>query len=95
MDWILNEIKVSGLRGRGGAGFPTGMKWGFMNKPSDGRSALVPTETLNDFTLFCNAVQAAFIVISMTRLLTAVPASSCPQAQVPGGERGRGRTRDL
>jgi len=36
-DWILNEIKTSGLRGRGGAGFPTGMKWGFMNKPSDGR----------------------------------------------------------
>ncbi|KAG7268570.1 hypothetical protein CRUP_003179 [Coryphaenoides rupestris] len=26
VDWILNEVKVSGLRGRGGAGFPTGMK---------------------------------------------------------------------
>ena len=36
-DWIVNEIKVSGLRGRGGAGFPSGMKWSFMNKPSDGR----------------------------------------------------------
>ncbi|XP_046549014.1 LOW QUALITY PROTEIN: NADH dehydrogenase [ubiquinone] flavoprotein 1, mitochondrial-like [Haliotis rubra] len=36
-DWILKEITKSGLRGRGGAGFPTGMKWGFMNKPSDGR----------------------------------------------------------
>ncbi|XP_056657177.1 NADH dehydrogenase [ubiquinone] flavoprotein 1, mitochondrial [Monodelphis domestica] len=36
-DWILNEIKTSGLRGRGGAGFPTGLKWSFMNKPSDGR----------------------------------------------------------
>lgn len=36
-DWILKEIVTSGLRGRGGAGFPTGMKWGFMNKPSDGR----------------------------------------------------------
>ena len=30
-------MKTSGLRGRGGAGFPTGMKWSFMNKPSDGR----------------------------------------------------------
>lgn len=26
-DWIINEIKTSGLRGRGGAGFPAGMKW--------------------------------------------------------------------
>lgn len=33
--WIIEEIKNSGLRGRGGAGFPTGMKWSFMPKPSD------------------------------------------------------------
>lgn len=26
-DWIIGEIKASGLRGRGGAGFPSGMKW--------------------------------------------------------------------
>lgn len=31
-DWIINEMKSSGLRGRGGAGFPTGMKWSFMPK---------------------------------------------------------------
>ncbi|EDV22609.1 uncharacterized protein TRIADDRAFT_28664, partial [Trichoplax adhaerens] len=36
-EWILNEVKKSGLRGRGGAGFPSGLKWSFMNKPSDGR----------------------------------------------------------
>ncbi|MGX1363836.1 NADH:ubiquinone oxidoreductase subunit F (NADH-binding) [Bradyrhizobium elkanii] len=37
-DWIINEMKASGLRGRGGAGFPTGMKWSFMPKESkDGR----------------------------------------------------------
>jgi NADH-quinone oxidoreductase subunit F len=31
-DGIIEEIKASGLRGRGGAGFPTGMKWSFMPK---------------------------------------------------------------
>jgi len=30
-DWLISEIKASGLRGRGGAGFPSGMKWSFMN----------------------------------------------------------------
>jgi len=36
-DWIINEVKASGLRGRGGAGFPSGLKWSFMPKVSDGR----------------------------------------------------------
>ena len=36
-DWIIEEMKASGLRGRGGAGFPTGLKWSFMPKQSDGR----------------------------------------------------------
>jgi NADH-quinone oxidoreductase subunit F len=36
-DGIVNEMKASGLRGRGGAGFPTGLKWSFMPKQSDGR----------------------------------------------------------
>jgi len=31
-DWIINEIKLSELRGRGGAGFPTGLKWSFAPK---------------------------------------------------------------
>jgi NADH-quinone oxidoreductase subunit F len=42
-DDVLNEVKASGLRGRGGAGFPTGMKWSFMPKP------------LNPKYLVCNA----------------------------------------
>jgi len=33
-DAIIEEIKASGLRGRGGAGFPTGLKWSFMPKES-------------------------------------------------------------
>src|SRR4030088_1862685 len=37
-DWIINEMKASGLRGRGGGGFSTGLKWSFMPKEStDGR----------------------------------------------------------
>ncbi len=36
-EWIVEEIKNSGLRGRGGAGFSTGMKWSFMPKETGGR----------------------------------------------------------
>jgi NADH-quinone oxidoreductase subunit F len=40
-DWIINEMKASGLRGRGGAGFPTGLKWSFMPKNDPRPSYLV------------------------------------------------------
>merc|ERR1712086_69176 len=36
-DWVISEMKASGLRGRGGAGFPSGLKWSFMPKKTDGR----------------------------------------------------------
>ena len=36
-DWIVEQIKESGLRGRGGAGFPTGLKFSFMPKEPDPR----------------------------------------------------------
>lgn len=37
---IIDEVKASGLRGRGGAGFPTGMKWGFLPKNGEPRYLL-------------------------------------------------------
>src|ERR1700743_3307834 len=43
-DAIINEVKKSGLRGRGGAGFPTGMKWSF-----------VPFNSGKPIFLLCNA----------------------------------------
>jgi hypothetical protein len=45
-DWIIDEMKASGLRGRGGAGFPTGLKWSFMPKTATaGRTISSSTPT--------------------------------------------------
>lgn len=38
---IIDEVKTSNLRGRGGAGFPTGLKWSFMNRQSPGPKYLL------------------------------------------------------
>ncbi|MDG1436462.1 MAG: NADH-quinone oxidoreductase subunit NuoF [Rickettsiaceae bacterium] len=40
-DWLVDQVKNSGLRGRGGAGFSTGMKWSFMPKDHPKPSYLV------------------------------------------------------
>ena len=40
-DWIIEEMKKSELRGRGGAGFPTGLKWSFMPKDPSSNNYLV------------------------------------------------------
>jgi NADH-quinone oxidoreductase subunit F len=40
-DAVIDEVKASGLRGRGGAGFPTGLKWSFMPRNAPGQKYLV------------------------------------------------------
>lgn len=40
-DGVMEEVKKSGLRGRGGAGFPTGMKWSFLDRKSENPHYLV------------------------------------------------------
>ncbi|MCU0976354.1 MAG: NADH-quinone oxidoreductase subunit NuoF [Steroidobacteraceae bacterium] len=40
-DAIIEELKASGLRGRGGAGFPTGLKWSFMPRKAPGQKYVV------------------------------------------------------
>ncbi|MDZ7290405.1 MAG: 4Fe-4S binding protein [candidate division KSB1 bacterium] len=44
-EWVINEVKASGLRGRGGAGFPTGLKWELLARQRSG----------NGKFLVCNA----------------------------------------
>ncbi len=38
---VIEEVKASGLRGRGGAGFPTGLKWSFMPRKAPGQKYIV------------------------------------------------------
>ncbi|MDR3300452.1 MAG: NADH-quinone oxidoreductase subunit NuoF [Candidatus Accumulibacter sp.] len=59
-DQLIGEIKKSGLRGRGGAGFPTGLKWSFMPKDfKDGKYIVCNTDegepgTFKDRDILCN-----------------------------------------
>lgn len=63
-DWIIAEMKRSGLRGRGGAGFPSGLKWSFMPKVcGSAGQKVVPVAQTHDYSRLVSAV----IIIYSTR----------------------------
>lgn len=63
-DGIVDDIKASGLRGRGGAGFPSGLKWSFMPKASDGRCVTQPTPpAATCISQQCNGVTRACVCV--------------------------------
>ena len=53
-DAIINEVKRSGLRGRGGAGFPTGMKWELLRRANGDTKYLVCNADEGDPGAYCN-----------------------------------------
>lgn len=60
-DEIINELKTSGLRGRGGAGFPTGLKWSFMPRNAQGQNTsfviqMRASQVLVKIVIFCDLI---------------------------------------
>ena len=96
---VIEEVKASGLRGRGGAGFPTGLKWSFMPKgegqkyivdiPSTVVTGLHRVAQKADATLFM-ALSAAFKV-----LLFRYTATEDVIVGVPVANRGRAEIAEL
>src|SRR3546814_2017345 len=52
-DSIIQQIKDSGLRGRGGAGFPAGLKWSFMPKRSEEHTSELQSLMRISYAVFC------------------------------------------
>jgi NADH:ubiquinone oxidoreductase subunit F (NADH-binding) len=73
-DEVVEEVKTSGLRGRGGAGFPAGMKWSFIDKKSG-----------NPRHLVCNADEEVEMTKPNEEPIIAFIRSSCSFASIASG----------
>ena len=72
-DEVIDKVKASGLRGRGGAGFPTGLKWSFMPKGTDVHALALFLITLSQGALLLGQGQPNLfeqIAPSMMRVLS-------------------------
>ena len=68
-DWIVEQMKQSGLRGRGGAGFPSGLKWSFMPKVSDGRPSYLVVNADESGTFVSLPVCCRFVSLAARLVL--------------------------
>ena len=68
---VVEEVRKSGLRGRGGAGFPTGIKWNFIDKSSSNPRYLILSCSLRSiifpFSLKISVSEPPPIIINLTR----------------------------
>ncbi len=65
---VITQVKNSGLRGRGGAGFPTGLKWSFMPRYFDGVKYLVCTPMKVSRVLSRTAILFVITRISLSKV---------------------------
>ena len=107
-DWIIDQMKKSGLRGRGGAGFPSGLKWSFMPKvvwrttrdaiSSNDLSALLDTTWLRACLASVTSLADAQLIEPQDtshRIRCVGHAGVRRSAIIPGGECGRERAGDV
>jgi NADH-quinone oxidoreductase subunit F len=71
---VISELKISNLRGRGGAGFPTGMKWSFITNQAFPRYLTVNADEGEPGTFKDREIFSALLPLPRTRFVCQLPA---------------------